>query len=471
MRYYYQYWGSNLTPMKKLFFSILIFSSILLSAQEKTDSDIIRSLYNEALTSWEAYGNLEWLCKNTKGRICGTPEAAAAVEFTYQTMLKMGLDSVWKQDVMVKNWKRGEPEQGRIVSAIYGSTEIDVCALGLSPGTGDEGLVGEVIELMDFEELEKRKNEVKGKIVFFNRPMDQTLIHTFGAYGGAANQRTQGPSLAAKFGAVACLVRSLVPELDDHPHTGVTRFDNPDEQIPALAISTNGAEHLSMLLKKDPGLKVFLRATCMTYPDVPSHNVIGEIRGSEFPNEIITVGGHLDAWDNGEGAHDDGGGCMQSIEVLRLFLETGYRPRHTIRAVMFMDEEIAQRGGKAYAEEAARKGEVHVAAMESDRGVLSPRAVSVNTTPEKFEKAKGSWAKLFEPYDLKFITGGGGVDVGPLKSYYPDIVYLGMMPDNQKYFRFHHSPFDTFEQVDRREMQMGAASMAAMVYLFDKNGL
>lgn len=457
--------------MRFLFFSILILSTCFLSAQEKTDADVIRSLYNEALTSWEAYGNLEWLCKNTKGRICGTPEAAAAVEFTYQTMLKMNLDSVWKQDMMVKNWKRGEPEQGKIISSIYGSTDVDVCALGLSPGTGKEGLVGEVIELFDFKELDKRKDEVEGKIVFFNRPMDQTLIHTFGAYGGAANQRSQGPLLAARHGAIACLVRSLGPELDDHPHTGVTRFSDPDEQIPALAISTNGAELLSRQLKNDPGLRVFLRATCMTYPDVPSHNVIGEIRGTEFPNEIITVGGHLDAWDNGEGAHDDGGGCMQSIEVLRLFLETGYRPKHTVRAVMFMDEEVAQRGGKAYAEEAHEKGEIHIAAMESDRGVLSPRAVSVNTTSEKFQKAKSNWADLFLPYDLKFISGGGGVDVSPLKNYYPEIVYLGMMPDNQRYFRFHHSPFDTFEQVDRREMQMGAASMAAMVFLYDKYGL
>jgi len=456
--------------MKTLIFSLLIIISSTLFAQDKTDAEVIRGLFEEALSSREAYENLEWLCKNTKGRICGTPEAAAAVEFTYQTMLKMDLDSVWKQDCMVKNWKRGEPEQGRIVSGIFGTTNIDVCALGLSPGTGNVGVVAEVLEVMNFEELKNKKDLVKGKIVFFNRPMDPKQIHTFGAYGGAANQRTSGPALAAKYGAKACLVRSLGPELDDHPHTGVTRFNNPDEQIPALAVSTNGAELLSSQLKNDPELKVFLRATCQAYPDVPSHNVIGEIRGSKYPDEIITVGGHLDAWDNSEGAHDDGGGCMQSIEVLRLFLENGIQPIHTIRAVMFMDEEVAQRGGQAYAKEAFEKGEKHIAAMESDRGVLSPRAVSVGTTPEKFEKAK-EWAQLFVPYDLKFIKGGGGVDISPLRKFYPDLVYLGMMPDNQRYFRFHHSPFDTFEQVDRREMQMGAASMAAMVYLFDKWGL
>ena len=456
--------------MKYLILVGLLITTALLPAQDKMDTEVIRSFYDEALTSREAYENLEWLCKNTAGRICGTPEAAAAVEFTYQTMLKMDLDTVWKQDVMVKNWKRGEPEQGRIVSSIYGTEDVPVCALGLSPGTGNKGVVGKVLEVVDFNDLENKKELAKGKIVFFNRPMDQKQIHTFSAYGGAANQRTSGPALAAKYGAIACLVRSLSIELDDYPHTGVTRFDNPDEQVPALAISTNGAELLSSQLKNDPDLKVFLRATCQTYPDVLSHNVIGEIRGSEYPNEIITVGGHLDAWDNGEGAHDDGGGCMQSIEVLRLFLENGIRPKHTIRAVMFMDEEIAQRGGQAYAKEAFERGEKHIAAMESDRGVLSPRAVTVGTTPEKFEKAK-EWAPLFLPYDLKFSGGGGGVDVSPLRNFYPDLVYLGMMPDNQRYFRFHHSPFDTFDHIDRREMQMGAASMAAIVYLFDRWGL
>jgi len=441
-----------------------------LPAQDKSDADVIRSLYEEALSSREAYKNLEWLCKNTAGRICGTPEAAAAVEFTYQTMLKMGLDKVWKQDVMVKNWKRGEPEQGRIVSDVYGTTDVPVCALGLSPGTGDEGVVGEAVELFSLEELDKKKDLVRGKIVFLNRPMDQTQIQTFSAYGGAIDQRTTGPARAAKYGAIACLVRSMNPALDDFPHTGQTRFENEDEQVPAFAVSTNGADLLSRQLKKDSDLKVFLCSTCQTYPDVPSHNVIGEIRGSEYPNEIITIGGHLDAWELGEGAHDDGGGCIQSIEVLRLFLAKGIRPKHTIRAVMFMDEELASRGGKVYADRAKELGEKHIAAMESDRGVLSPRAVSVATTPERYAKAE-KWESLFLPYDLKMVKGGGGSDISPLRNYYPDIVYLGMMPDNQRYFRFHHSAFDVFEQVDRREMQMGAASMAAMVYLFDRYGL
>jgi carboxypeptidase Q len=456
--------------MKNLVFFLLFVSGSVLYGQNSSDEEILRSIYSEALQSYEAYHNLEWLCKNTKGRICGTPEAAAAVEFTYQTMLKMDLDSVWKQDVLVKNWKRGEPEKGRIASSWFGTTDLAVCALGMSPGTGPDGLVGEVIEFLNFEELEANKELVTGKIVFFNRPMDQKIIQTFGSYGGAVNQRTSGPAIAAKFGAIACIVRSLSIELDDFPHTGVTRFDNENEKVPAFAVSTNGAEILSRQLKTDPNLKLYLRSTCQTYPDVPSHNVIGEIRGTDYPNEIITVGGHLDAWDNSEGAHDDGGGCMQSIEVLRLFLETGIRPKHTIRAVMFMDEEIAQRGGEVYKDEALRKGEKHIAAMESDRGLMSPRNIAIGTSEARYNKAM-KWESLFKPYDLHFMTGGGGADIGPLRTIYPDIVFLSMIPDNQRYFTFHHSPNDTFEQVNRREMQMGSATMASIVYLFDKYGL
>lgn len=451
-----------------LLFLVLSFAGKTLFAQ--SDEVQIRSFYNSALNSRVAYNNLEYLCKNTAGRISGTPEAAAAVEFTYQVMLGMDLDKVWKQGCMVKRWVRGEKEESRIVSEIFGTEDIPVTALGLSSGTGPAGLSASVIEVHDFTELKKLGDQLAGKIVFFNRPMDQNLINTFPAYGGAVKQRTQGPALAARYGAVGCVIRSLSSELDDYPHTGVTTYADDVAKIPAVAISTNGAELLSQWLKDDPDLHFFYRTTCHTLPDVPSFNVIGEIKGTEFPNEIITIGAHLDAWETGEGAHDDGGGCMQAIEVLRLFKEQGIRPRHTIRAVMFMDEEMAQRGGKAYAREAKEKKEVHIAAMESDRGVMTPRYVTIGSDKLRYEKAM-AWQKYFEPYGLRIVKGGGGSDIGPLKADNPNIVWLGMTPDVQRYFRFHHSPFDTFEQVDRREMQMGSATMASLIYLFDKYGL
>jgi len=439
--------------------------------QQPADADKIRSVFNEALTSYEAYHNLEWLCKNTAGRICGTPEAAEAVEFIHQMMNKMDLDSVWLQPVMVKSWDRGEKEIARIVSGKFGTVTVPSCALGWSVGTGDPGLSAHIVEIKGLEDLKgKQKKDIEGKIVFFNQPMKQTNLATFTSYGESVWQRTNGPVEAAKLGAVGCVIRSMGIETDDFPHTGITRYEDGVVQIPAIAISTRAADVLSDYLRNDPALNFFFRTTCMAGPDVQSYNVIGEIRGSEFPDEIITIGGHLDAWDIAEGAHDDGGGVIQSVEVLRLMKSVGIKPRHTIRAVAFMDEEVAQRGGQAYAKEASNKGEKHIAALESDRGVFQPKAMAVNGNEQQMARF-ATFQPLFDPYDIKLTKGGGGADVGPLKGFYPDILFMGIIPEDQRYFKLHHAASDTFEQVDRREMQMGAAGITALVYLYDKYGL
>ncbi len=451
--------------------ALCLLSVIPAHSQQPAESDAIRKIFNEALTSYEAYHNLEWLCKNTAGRICGRPEALEAVEFTRQVMLKMHLDSVWLQPVTVKSWDRGEKEIARIVSPKFGTVEVPSCALGWSVGTGDPGLSARVVEIRSLSELKSRpKSDIEGKIVFFNQAFKQTNVGTFTSYGEAVWQRTNGPAEAGKLGAIGVVIRSMNIEIDDFPHTGITHYADGVKPIPAVAISTRAAELLSSYLTSDPDLRFFFRTTCLEGPDVPSFNVVGELRGTEFPNEIITLGGHLDAWDIAEGAHDDGGGCIQSIEVLRLFQKTGIRPRHTVRAVMFMDEEVAQRGGMQYASEASRKGEKHIAALESDRGIMLPKAMAVIGNAEQMKKY-ATWQPLFDPYDIKLIYGGGGADVGPLKKFYPDILFMGIIPEDQRYFKFHHSANDTFEQVDRREMQMGAAGMATLIYLYDKFGL
>ena len=277
------------------------------------------------------------------------------------------------------------------------------------------GLEAEIIELKNFDELkELGKEKIAGKIVFFNHAMDPTMLNTFSAYGEAAAYRTTGAARAAEYGAVGVVIRSLTTALDDFPHTGVMRYDPDFEKIPAVAISTNGAELLSKWLKSDPELQFYFRTTCISLPEVVSHNVIGELKGSEFPDEIITIGGHLDAWEPGEGAHDDGGGCMQSIEVLRLFKKLGIKPKRTVRAVMFIDEEVAQRGGAEYARQAELKHEKHYFALESDRGVLMPRGFGVSGKNERVEKIL-ALKKYFEPYGIyEFKKGGGGVDIGPL---------------------------------------------------------
>ena len=464
--------------MKKALRSAIVAAAALVTmpamAQQnyKADSATIKSIYNNALTSYESYENLRYLTKNIGARLSGSPQAAAAVEWSRQVMEKMGLDRVHLQEVMVPHWVRGDKEVGRIInSKLVGTADVNICALGSSVGTGDSGLSAEVIEVKNFEELEKLgKKKVQGKIVFFNRPFDNTHVVTGAAYGGAVDQRGGGPVAAAKLGAVGVLVRSMTNDFQDVPHTGNTRYEEGVTKIPAAAISTNDAEKLSKLLKNDPSLKFYMRMTCETLPDVLSYNVIGEIKGTEKPDEIILVGGHLDSWDLGEGAHDDGTGCVQSIEVLRLMKDLGIKPKRTIRAVMFMNEENGLRGGRKYAEEAKAKGENHIAAIESDAGGFTPRGFGIDGNDGQYTQVL-IWKPLLAPYGLHDLTrGGGGADIGPLKGQ-GTVALIGFRPDSQRYFDYHHTVIDTFEQVNRREMQLGAASMAALVYLISEYGL
>lgn len=455
--------------MKTLFTFIFLFViSLTVYAQEKVEE--IKPFFDEALNSRKAFNDLRFLCKNFNGRITGSAKAAGAVEFTYQVMKEMHLDSVYKQPVQVPRWVRGEQEKASMQSAKFGFQQVPVTALGMSVGTGAEGLSANVVEVHGLKDLENfDRKDIEGKIVFFNEPMNPCLINTFTAYGNAAGQRTRGAARAAEYGAVGVVVRSLTTSLDDFPHTGAMRYKEDVPKIPAVAISTNGADLLSRWLKNDENLNFYFRTTCETLPDVTSWNVIGELRGSEFPDEIITVGGHLDSWEPGEGAHDDGAGCMQSIEVLRLFRELGIRPKRTIRAVMFMDEEVRQTGGKEYARQADINNEKHYFALEADRGALAPRGFGVNARDERIEKIL-ALKDYFEPYGITYFKkGGGGVDINPLKQFETPV--SSYVTDMQRYFDFHHCGNDTFEKVNFREFQMGSAAMASFVYLIDKYDL
>lgn len=436
-----------------------------------SDSAVIKQFYDNALTSTKSYEDLRYLTKNIGARLSGSPQAAAAVEWGKQVMDRMGLDRVYVQEVMVPHWVRGDKEIGRILSGQVGATDVNIAALGSSVGTGESGLTAEVIEVHNFEELEKLgKKKVKGKIVFFNRAFDNTHVHTMNSYRDAVDQRGGGPVAAAKLGAVAVLVRSMANEIQEVPHTGNTRYQDGVDKIPAAAISTKGAEILSKQLKNDPNLKFYMRMTSENLPEVLSYNVIGEIKGTEKPDEIIVVGGHLDSWDLGEGAHDDGTGVVQSMEVLRLFKELGIKPKRTIRAVLFMNEENGLRGGRKYAEEAKAKGEKHIAAIESDAGGFTPRGFGIDGNDAQYAKTL-TWKSLLAPYGLHELTrGGGGADIGPLKGQ-GTVALIGFKPDSQRYFDYHHTDIDTFETVNRREMQLGAASMASLVYLISQYGL
>lgn len=449
---------------------ILLLVPVVYSAQAQDPvQETVNRIFEQSLIHQQAYENLRVLTSQTAGRISGTAAAAAAVELTRQMLLDLKPDTVWLQPVMVPRWVRGSREQARIISAKYGDIPVQVTALGTSPGTAEAGISARVVEVKSLKELEALgRKGVEGKIVFFNRPMDPLKINTFAAYGGAVDQRSRGPALAARFGAVAAVVRSMTTRLDDVPHTGATRFD--DQLIPAAAISTLGAEKLHLLLSRDPGLKFYLKMNCRNEPEVLSYNVVSEIRGSEFPGQIITVGGHLDAWDTGEGAHDDGAGCVQAIEMIRIFRTLGLKPRHTLRAVMFMDEEISQSGGKAYADSALHHGEKHVLAFESDRGGFLPRGVGVNASNPQIQEKLLALVRYFEPWNIReFSPGGGGTDIGPLRSQ--GTIMSGLIPDSQRYFDVHHSASDVIGAVNPRELQLGAATMAAFIWLADQMDL
>ena len=442
----------------------IILQAIYIASGQETEK-ILESIFDEALVNQTAWNNLAYLCKNTKGRIDGSPAAAKAVEFTRQALIKAGADTVWLQQVTVPRWERGS-EHCRMISKILGSDNLSISALGMSEGTSEKGINALVVEVHDFDELKALgRGQIEGKIVFFDRPADNRLINSFAGYGGSVNQRVQGPSGASRLGAVAVIVRSATQALDDFPHTGVTRFEENVKKIPAVAVSTLGAEKLSKWLKSDPTLTINLISSCRTYPDTYSFNVVGEIRGSSKPAEIITVGGHLDAWDIGEGAHDDGGGCVQAIEMIRLFKILGIKPKRTIRAVMFMNEEISGTGGKTYASEAKRKGEIHYAALESDRGVTTPRGFSFDTDSSRLLKLQ-SLSTYFQPFNIRdFDRGGGGSDISPLKAI--GALQIGYIPDIQRYFWYHHSANDTLEQVNIRELQLGSAAITSLIYLID----
>lgn len=450
---------------------VVLLFACLVSGAQSTDEQVIRKIYDEALAKGQSYEMLEHLCTKIGPRLSGSPGAAAAVEWSRHVMQAYGFDSVWLQPVMVPHWVRGKKEIGRIVnSKKLGSETVNICALGGSVGTGASGVLANVVEVKTWDELKQLGEKgVKGKIVFFNRPMDPKLIPMFSSYGGAVDQRANGASEAAKLGAIGVIVRSMGVNLEDYPHTGSLRYALNVPKIPAVAIATRHAELLSELLRDDKDLKFYFETHCETLPDAPSFNVIGELKGTERPDEVIIVGGHLDSWDLGQGAHDDGAGCVQSIEVLRLFKAMGYRPKRTIRAVMFMNEENGLRGGVEYANQAKLKNEKHIAAIESDRGGFTPRGFTVPTQPKAKAKVQ-SWKPLLEPYGLTdFNQEGGGADISPLAPQ--GVPLMGYLPDSQRYFNFHHTAEDTFDKVDKRELELGAATMAAIIYLIDRYGL
>ena len=456
--------------MKKYIIILIFLSFLNLNSQD--DKEIIKRIFDNSMSKSISYELLDHLSNEIGGRLSGSLNAERAVKWGKNELVKRGFDKVWLQEVMVPKWVRG-PKEFALIETQPGTTfNVDVCALGGSVATPSVGIKAQVVEVKSFDELkELGKDKIDGKIIFFNKPMKPNEVSTFNSYSLAVNQRVNGAQEAVKYGAIGVIVRSLSLRLDDFPHTGVMSYGDlpPSRKIPAAAISTNASEKLSNLLKINPDLKFLLRQQCKQYEDVKSHNVIAEIKGSMYPDEIILVGGHLDSWDLGDGSHDDGAGVVQSIDLLNILNKSGYKPKRTIRVVLFMNEENGLRGASKYAEISKKNSLNHIFALEYDAGGFSPRGFSFTSNDENFEKII-KWKNLFKPYLIHYFErGGSGADISALQTN--DNVLAGLRPDSQRYFDFHHAANDTFDAINKRELELGVFAMTSLIYLVDKYGI
>lgn len=403
-------------------------------------------------------------------RLTGSAGAAAGVEAAQRLMEELGFERVHTEPVEVGHWVRGRVERAAIAATAGRATvPLAVCALGGSVGTPDGGLTAPVTEVRSLDEAAALGEAVRGRIVFYNRPMDRRTPESFAAYGQAADQRVAGASAAARHGAVAVLVRSLTFRTDLHPHTGMLRYDPGAPRIPAAAIATADADRLSALLRTEKDASVTLSLDCRDMGRVVSANVVGELTGAEHPEEIVLVGGHLDSWDLGTGAHDDAAGCAAALEALALLKDLGLKPRRTVRAVMFMDEEFGGTGGRAYAASPLRTGERHIVAAESDRGAFVPIGLAIGGREPRARSRVEAYADLLRPLGVLFIVpGGGGVDVGPLVER--GAAPAAVMVNAQPYFDYHHSALDVASSVHPRELELQAIILAVTLYVLAQEG-
>ncbi len=454
--------------MKRI--SLLLLVLPLMSiAQYNTDSAAIKHFSNEILLHGKGYEWLHQLTKNIGARLAGSPQMVKAEQWGFNTMKSASADTVFMQECKVPHWVRGGKDEAFI---LLGDKRIrlKVLALGNSNGSGKKGVTGNVIEVKNFDELEKRKEEIKGKIVFYNCDFNESNINTFESYGQSVKYRGRGASRAAKFGAVGVIIRSMTHATDNNPHTGWMGYNDSFPKIPAVAMGLQDVAVLHQYLSENKQLKLQLFTYGTMLPDTIGHNIVGEIKGSENKDEYITIGGHLDSWDIGEGAHDDGAGIAQTLEILRAFKALNYHPKHTIRFVLFANEENGTRGGHEYANQAVIKKEKHVFALESDAGGFTPRGFIITTDSLGWNKIE-QWKKLLTPYgSSEFYHDGRGTDIEPLYEAFK-IPEADLIPDSQRYFDVHHSVNDVFENVNKRELHLGAVNMAGFIYLVDRYGL
>jgi carboxypeptidase Q len=455
--------------MKQLFLAVLVMSTLMAQAQD-SEQTTISAIYKNALTNYDAYENLGELCSQAPGRLVGSKASETAIRLLRAQVEKLNPDTCFLQSFTTSSWHCLAPAQASFLFGTSSGT-LNVVNLGLSVSTPSEGLQASVVEVPSLSALDSLgAKAVKGKIVFFNVPMDNSKIRTFSAYGEAVDARFSGASKASGYGAVGALVRSLTTESDNFPHTGVSKFDKGVKPIPNLSVSTNDADGLSTLLKEHPSLQLRMTSSTETIGTVQTSNIVAEIRGCVHPERIILIGAHIDAWFNTPGAHDDGAGCEQMIEVFRLFQSLNIKPLNTIRLVLYMDEEMYQSGSKVYAAFAGNEKREHIACLESDAGGLLPTGFGIDCDNDLLVRSIMKQTAKLADFGI-YVTdkSHAGVDIEPLKDF--GFPLIGLSTNSQRYFEYHHSANDTFEQVSRREMQLGSAAIASLVYLIDRNGL
>ena len=455
---------------KIVLFSCIYFGFLYVARAQVNDSLIFKNIADDILLHGTAYSNLEYICKKIGPRLSGSPQQVKAEKETARMLREMGADTVYMQKTKVPHWVRGEKETASLVAGNGKKIPLRICALGNSIGTGTKGIKGKVVEVHSFDELDALGEKgIKGRIVYFNVRFNPAHVATTQGYFETTQYRWTGASKAARYGAVGTVIRSLSSSIDAYPHTGGMVYNDSFPKIPAVAISTRDGDLLSMELQKDNRAELYFRTTSATLPDATGHNVVAELKGSEFPNEVITVGGHLDSWDLAEGAHDDGAGCVQSMELIRVFKKLGIQPKRTIRVVLFTDEENRGSGSNRYTEFAKAENKHHILAIESDAGGFTPRGFSLMTDTGKLARLR-SWIPLFIPYSVyAFEIGSAGADVESLRALGATVGEL--MPDSQRYFDHHHAANDIFEEVNKRELELGAINMANLIYMVDKYGL
>jgi len=450
--------------MKKILETSLLLLGMTVFGQSKEDSVQFSKISVEILNNGKGYTELRDLTKNIGHRLSGSEAYEKSVRWAEQKLRDAGADKVWLQEVMIPVWERGK-ESLQIQTSNGKWKYLKMLSLGNSEGTKGKDVSGEIIMVKSMEEYEKLSPEqVKGKIVFFNYPFSQSFVETFRGYGDAAKYRVNAASLTAKKGGKFAVIRSLSSAFDDVPHTGGMRYEN-ENKIPAVAIGNTTADELEKLLQSQK-VSAKLNSNCGMKGEKRSHSVIGEITGKK-DKSVIVVGGHLDSWDVGEGAHDDGAGIVQSIEVLRTFKKLGIQNNHTIRVVCFANEENGVKGGIQYGKTAKANNEKHLFALESDAGGFAPRGISLEMDDEKRNQIKG-WTNLFLPYGVYNFEGTySGTDIYPLRDM--GVPTAELVPESQRYFDIHHTEEDTFEKVNRRELLLGAVAMTQMIYMIDKN--